>query len=481
MRDRKITNQLLQIFCLACLLLTVINAFAADKTSPGSEAFNAALTLYKQEKYPEAAEEYTKSLEAAERSGDKHLAARCLGYISNIYASYGDYPRCLHYLTRGYNYAVQSGDKALQGRFTINLVNANCHAGNMPEAKKYYRLQSSFDPKAMDSNWTYYTLYNKARIAKAENRLDDALRYNEEAVKESKAKHLDKIYELYQYSEMGNIYLQQGHYEKSRDMGKLCLKMSMELKDRELIANAAAMLAESYKYLGNADSMKIFRKLYDNTADTVYNIPNLTKATTQLFEYENKQNSNTISNLTSTVSRQWWVIVIIAILLLMSVLLLTLLLRYNHKLRTTQKLLISRSKELAREEANTQRLRESVVQQNQQEILLTRITKLLSDTKFISDPELTLGKLAECIGSNTTYVSSVINSTYGKNFKTLLNERRISEAARRLTDQNYANQTIQAIYESVGYRNSVSFIRAFKKIYGMTPSEYQKLEGKSGD
>ena len=45
-----------------------------------------------------------------------------------------------------------------------------------------------------------------------------------------------------------------------------------------------------------------------------------------------------------------------------------------------------------------------------------------------------------------------------------------------MTDENYQNQTIQAIYESVGYRNSVSFLRAFKKIYGMTPSEYQKLE-----
>ena len=80
------------------------------------------------------------------------------------------------------------------------------------------------------------------------------------------------------------------------------------------------------------------------------------------------------------------------------------------------------------------------------------------------------------INSNTSYVSSVINDAYGKNFKTLLNERRINEAAKWLTDENYQNQTIQAIYESVGYRNSVSFLRAFKKIYGMKPSEYQKLE-----
>ena len=35
--------------------------------------------------------------------------------------------------------------------------------------------------------------------------------------------------------------------------------------------------------------------------------------------------------------------------------------------------------------------------------------------------------------------------------------------------------TIQAVYEEVGYTNAVSFIRAFRKVNGMTPSEYQKI------
>jgi len=72
-------------------------------------------------------------------------------------------------------------------------------------------------------------------------------------------------------------------------------------------------------------------------------------------------------------------------------------------------------------------------------------------------------------------VSQVINEYYNKNFKTLLNECRLREATRRLADQeHYGNMTIQAIYEEVGYTNAVSFIRAFKRMYGITPSEYQK-------
>ena len=118
--------------------------------------------------------------------------------------------------------------------------------------------------------------------------------------------------------------------------------------------------------------------------------------------------------------------------------------------------------------------------------LLGQINEVLNNVSSISDPDFSLQKLAEAVGSNTKYVSQVINEYYNKNFKTLLNEYRLREATRRLNDQeHYGNMTIQAIYEEVGYKNAVSFIRAFKRMYGITPSEYQKKvsekrqEGKS--
>lgn len=120
--------------------------------------------------------------------------------------------------------------------------------------------------------------------------------------------------------------------------------------------------------------------------------------------------------------------------------------------------------------------------------LLGQINEVLNNVSSISDPEFSLQKLAEAVGSNTKYVSQVINEYYNKNFKTLLNEYRLREATRRLNDQeHYGNMTIQAIYEEVGYKNAVSFIRAFKRMYGITPSEYQKKaaekrqEGKSSE
>lgn len=100
----------------------------------------------------------------------------------------------------------------------------------------------------------------------------------------------------------------------------------------------------------------------------------------------------------------------------------------------------------------------------------------LDDVSVISREDFSLSMLAQKVGSNTKYVSTVINDTYGRNFKSYLNEFRIREACRRLSDtEHYGNLTIEAIYRELGYKTAAGFIQAFRKINGMTPSQYQKL------
>ena len=116
--------------------------------------------------------------------------------------------------------------------------------------------------------------------------------------------------------------------------------------------------------------------------------------------------------------------------------------------------------------------------------LLEKVNSVLEDVSVISREDFSLAMLAKMVDSNTKYVSMVINDTYGKNFKTYLNEFRIREACRRLSDTaHYGNMTIQAIYEQLGYKTASSFVAAFRKIIGTTPSQYQKWakEGKQAE
>ena len=108
--------------------------------------------------------------------------------------------------------------------------------------------------------------------------------------------------------------------------------------------------------------------------------------------------------------------------------------------------------------------------------LLQKVSAVMGDVDVISRGDFTLVALAQMVGSNTRYVSWVINNTYHKNFKTLLNEYRIREVCRRMEDKaNFGHLTIQALSNSLGYSSPSNFLRAFKNVNGMTPSMYQKL------
>ena len=151
-------------------------------------------------------------------------------------------------------------------------------------------------------------------------------------------------------------------------------------------------------------------------------------------------------------------------------------------------MLISKSRELDTYNEDSMRLRHEYLamqqdakntafemSEKQRLNLIEEIEKVLDDKEKISDPEFNLAILARLVNSNTKYVSQVINTTYHKNFRTLLTEYRIREACRMLTDtKNFGMLTISAVAEEVGYKAQSSFVLAFRKVIGMTPSEYNK-------
>lgn len=126
------------------------------------------------------------------------------------------------------------------------------------------------------------------------------------------------------------------------------------------------------------------------------------------------------------------------------------------------------------EEAAEQRMSIAISDETY-DLITQRIESILSQSEKICDPKFDLKRLVELTGSNSRYVSLIINQKYGKNFRMLLNERRVELACQKIDNvKQYGNKTIQSISEEVGYNSSTSFIEAFKKIKGITPYNYQK-------
>ena len=105
-----------------------------------------------------------------------------------------------------------------------------------------------------------------------------------------------------------------------------------------------------------------------------------------------------------------------------------------------------------------------------------KIIGVMEETTEFCSTDFTLDRLAELVGTNSKYVSQVINDTYKKNFNSFINTYRIQLARERLIDvENYGNYTIKGIAESVGFKSPTTFINVFKKAVGLTPSMYQNM------
>lgn len=87
--------------------------------------------------------------------------------------------------------------------------------------------------------------------------------------------------------------------------------------------------------------------------------------------------------------------------------------------------------------------------------------------------DLSLPDLARMLGTNDHYLSQSINRHTGMNFFDLINSYRVNEFKSLLRKpESNCKRILDLAYDS-GFNSKTSFNRSFKKLTGMTPSEYR--------
>lgn len=89
-----------------------------------------------------------------------------------------------------------------------------------------------------------------------------------------------------------------------------------------------------------------------------------------------------------------------------------------------------------------------------------------------ANPDLSLEHLNDEFHLNVKTLSRLFKEEFGEKFVDYLARVRIENAKTRLTEQSA--EPIQHIALRVGYYNTFTFIRVFKKVVGVTPGEYRK-------
>ena len=105
--------------------------------------------------------------------------------------------------------------------------------------------------------------------------------------------------------------------------------------------------------------------------------------------------------------------------------------------------------------------------------LKEKILDIILIQQKYKDKDYSAKQLAEDLGTNTRYISAVVNVRFHMNYTSFVNKFRIEEAMALLVDKRYQDLNMEEISDMVGFANRQSFYASFYKFNGITPREYK--------
>lgn len=436
------------------------------------------------------------ALDIAKTIPDNALTLRILNNMGYIYLTFEHYEEAADYFSRAEALNSELNDPNADFLLFNNLASTHAALGNNSKSEKYLdklRRLNVTDP-AIRQSAPYYIglldgiiLNNKGKYAPGAAKIKDAISY---AVRNGLDNRLqcsgyEELYKSYagKKDNDSTLWALTKYYESARDAG---------MPEKEVVA-----LREIYRiHEANGDAAKAicYKAAYLELADSVMKFREFARLNSVRVVHESMGYRAEIAALNTDsilkkqrIRLQFGIILGISAALLVIIVLLAVVYNQKRKLRLSYEHLfkihtsaLKEQKEHHQAETGSPRKENKYAGSNLQEETSARladaIRNIMENTEEPCSPDFSVQKLADLTGSNSKYVSQVINDSFGMNFSTMLNNCRIQKAKERLADvRNYGNQTIQSISMSVGYRNQTSFIAAFKKSVGMTPSVFLKM------
>lgn len=107
-----------------------------------------------------------------------------------------------------------------------------------------------------------------------------------------------------------------------------------------------------------------------------------------------------------------------------------------------------------------------------------QVQEYLHTSEVYVNPDLSLKDVATATGISSKNLSKAINAVLGKNFFDLVNGFRIEKSKSLLVAKKQKGLTLETIAEQCGFNSRITFNNAFKKLIGVTTTEWLKLNQK---
>jgi len=124
--------------------------------------------------------------------------------------------------------------------------------------------------------------------------------------------------------------------------------------------------------------------------------------------------------------------------------------------------------------ADTKAYKTSSLSKSKADVYKREFLRLMDKEKLFTNSNITVNQVAQKMGIPRQHLSEVLNVYLKSNFQDYMNKYRAEEFVECLKDGKFNNYSIMGIANEVGFKSKSSFNTTFKKIYGVTPSEFKK-------
>ena len=484
--------------------------------------FRTGYLHYEAGRYSKAMQSYLKGLRLCESTKNKRYAAGLYKDIGIIYNAYNDYEKGMYYLRKGEKMLGKHPDPYMEYKLRTSIL-FNCLSLNDREgAEEAYEKLGKLKYQRTDLT-RFMDLYTRALIDMQHENYDAAAKGFMRSASFAKERNVGAVYECSAYEWLYKTYWRQGRNDSVYKYLNICNNLVDSCGIRYRFTVTLLDLARYHEERGDIALSQRYKAEYFTEMDSIFNRREFDMVKNNLSEYELDKVDSEIRGLqtkekerATTIRKHVWILT--AILAGTAVVIVLLVIIYRQKKRLNKSyrnlfemynrlesnhersnvqyreclgLLDKKEEELKRlrresaekdmtqsyaGEEGQERYNSSSLSEEMRHKLMRDINHVMDDTLEYCNDEFTLDKLSDLVGSNTRYVSQVINGYYGKNFNSFVNEYRIRLACLRLADdKTYGRHTINAIGQSVGFKSNTTFSAVFRKQTGMTPSVYQKM------
>lgn len=456
----------------------VVNASITKSAKTIEKEISYADSLYRRQDYLSALDCYISQLSNLSPTENDSLYFIVLSRIGTVYDIYEDSGRALYYFDKVLSDKRSAKYDDITSKILIKMVILAFNCNDAQNARLYYRQQLAH-PIADSISNGHYKYVNGGLVESLSDNHAKAIAYYRKAL------HYCGNNEQMANRKIPVMLEMATSFDKLSlpDSALRYLNIVKDVTERDSLdvyaADCYKLLYNHFKISGDSTLAAYYLQLYSDASDSIEQAQRLDTASLRLLQQHDHKARLEIEDLNAKIDLQTAFIIIVTLFFIASAIFIVYIRRQNIRLKESYHALVEKNQEIFElEEQSVSRNAVSTEQvaslSDNQSSLLERINVAINDIELISQPSFSLQDLSREVGSNSKYVSSIINKVYAKNFRTLINERKIREAARWLSDPTKNNESVADIAEQLGYSSSTVFINAFKKIIGMTPAAYRR-------